>query len=252
MIKRTLISGCLGLVSIAMPAFCSFSAVNDFPNTATVPVSSNGVWSYGYSLTLQPFNFQLATTATNNYFGQYGGAPGAVGFYTPETNASTGPYPLPAVLKNTTGANYSALTIPNWPPNVLLMHPGPNNEYSVIRFTAPTSATYSVTGLFTGLDDHGTTTDVHVSIPALGGSASQFSGNVNGFGPSSTQPFSFTAALTQGQSVDFAVGYGNNNLYYDSTGFDATITATPEPGFYGFLTLGLSGLLFAARLRKRA
>jgi hypothetical protein len=120
---------------------------------------------------------------------------------------------------------------------VLLLHPGADGQYAIVRFTAPAAATYSVSGIFIGLDNQNrTTTDDHIFTPA----DNLYAASVN----SSTysHAFSFTRALAANETLDFSVGYGPDNLYYDSTGLSATISPTPEPGFYGLMALGLAGL----------
>jgi hypothetical protein len=51
------------------------------------------------------------------------------------------------------------------PVGQLAFHPGPDGEYSIVRWTAPISGPVSLIALFTGLDDvGGTTTDVPVLL----------------------------------------------------------------------------------------
>ena len=201
-----------------------YNAVADFNASGTTPAqSTNGAWTYGYSTSLGG-TFVLHNTATGNYFGS---PAGAAGFYTPlDGNA------LPTVIKNTNAGALTAGTITNWTPDLLLMHPGQGAQYSVVRFTTPTAGDYTVSSLFQGLDSKGpTTTDVHVRLNGI----DLFSSNVSTYGP---PPVAYSSggslALLAGDTLDFAVGLSanpnDNTFYYDSTGFDATISATPEPG----------------------
>ncbi|MCY2987768.1 MAG: putative Ig domain-containing protein [Planctomycetota bacterium] len=112
-------------------------------------------------------------------------------------------------------------------PGELSLHPGPGGQYSVDRFTAPVSGTYSVTAKFSSLDtDHGGT-DVHVLVNGK----SIFDGVVV------ATPISFSSTplmLAAGETIDIAVGYGPNGNYDDdNTGVDVTISAT-EPGLSGW------------------
>jgi hypothetical protein len=222
-----------------------YNVVTDFHD----PTISTSVWSYGTSTTaggtLTPF-----PAYTNGYFGgtpnnNPGQPSGDAGYY---REPQSGNYFLPAILKNTTAGDLNFVNTVTWPNSVLLLHPGADGAYAVVRFTAPSTSTYSVQGLFVGLDHVGpTTTDVHV-LPSNGDPG--FSGTVNNFGVN--HPFSFTTNLTAGQHIDFAVGFGDNqNLYYDSTGLSASISATPEPGFYGLMALGMAGLGTVVIRRRR-
>jgi len=187
-------------------------------------------------------NFTQDTTATTDYFGDGK----AAGFYTPTSGTSYGPYNLPTVLQNISGGNLNEGSITNWPTTLLLLHPGPSGDYSVVRFIAPTSATYVISGIFTAIDS-GNTADT-ASVTTSGPSSTLlYSTNST----SAPHTFTFNQALTAGESLDFAVGWGVNNQFdNDSTGFDATITATPEPGLYGVLALGLTALVVAVCRRK--
>ena len=92
----------------------------------------------------------------------------------------------------------------------------------MIRWTAPASGNYQVQAVFWGDDFVGpTTTDVHVLHNGLG----LYTGNVDGFGPSSDQSFTTTISVASGDTIDFAVGYGTNgNYFFDTMGVSAVIT----------------------------
>lgn len=88
------------------------------------------------------------------------------------------------------------------PPSLLLVHPGPQGQYSVVRWTAPTTGTYEIAGSFLGLDSQGnTTTDVHI---LLNSSTSLFDADVSGF--NMPQGFSLTQTVSSGDTIDFVVG----------------------------------------------
>jgi hypothetical protein len=233
---KTFASCLLGFIVLGIPAFADYSVVENFPNSPTLP-ATRGVWSYGYSLSLSPFAFVSDTHATSDYFG---GGSGIVGYYSPVS--STG-LDLPTVLKNTTGSPYTITSIVNWSPNYLLLHPGSEDQYSVVQFTAPNAGTYTFSGAFIGLDKSGpTSTDTHIFTSAN----SYYSGAVNSYG--TAIPFSETITLTQNEAVDFAVGDGGNGYSNDSTGL--LLDVTPEPMFYGVLAIGLAGLFLAVRRRE--
>jgi len=232
-------SGLLGLAFLIMPAFADYSVVNNFPNTPMLP-ATNGVWSYGYSLSLSSFGFVLDSTATTDYFND---SSGVVGYYTPLSGAGS---QLPTVLKNTNSGSFEQAGVGPWSPNYLLLHPGSGDQYSVIQFTAPSNGTYVFSGEFIGIATAGTTTDTHI---LLNGSTSLFFKDINSSGPSSAQSFYIPETLTAGETLDFAVGYGTNGNYTsDSTGL--LLNVTPEPMFYGVLGVGLAGLYLANRRRR--
>ena len=129
------------------------------------------------------------------------------------------------------------------------MHPGPQDQYSVIRFTAPSAGTYQLATSFYGLDFVGpTTTDVHVLLDGT----SLFNGEVDGFGAGSGPSFRSNLKLLQGDTVDFAVGFGSNGTYFnDSTGITATLAVgIPEPASLILLSIGIAGLGVLAVNRK--
>jgi hypothetical protein len=246
-----------GILSFGViPSFATvYNATNDFPGGITTSTSpTNGPWSYGYASTLNPVDFTLYNNATSDYFGDGNTA----GFFTQTSGGGYGFYNLPTVLKNTTGSTLGccveAGTIGPWPANLLLMHPGPTGLASVVRFTAPSSALYVVSGEFVAMGNYSGQTTDSVSFTS-GLTSTQLASTA-----SSSNPyfFSFSQFMNAGQSLDFSVGLGpNGQFYWDSTGFDATITSnsefgapTPEPAFYGTLALGLTGLFVAARRRK--
>jgi hypothetical protein len=194
----------------------------------------NGVWSYGWSAALGSAFVADTTTANVSGLDFWEGpvtAAYGLGFPLVDHNGTANPITL----------NGTAL----FEPGQLAMHPGPDGQYSVICFMAPTAGTYQVAGAFTGLDFVGpTTTDVHVLVDGM----SVFDGLVDGYqtGPS----FGATLTLRAGDTVDFAVGYGTNGNYlYDTTGLTATLSSVPEPSTMILALIGSLALAGAARRR---
>lgn len=229
------------LKKLSLASLCATVFWTPVANAATIydpsaefsPTSNpSSPWSYGYSLTqggsmiLHQENFNIN------------------GVDTWRTNIAGSSTPL--VGNNPTSNPVSAIT---WvlDPGTISLHPGPNNERALLRFTAPTTGIYQILGSFSGSDIYGTTTDVHL----LTNGVSIFDGLVNGFSVSSTQLFDNTVKLNNGDFLDFAVGYGyNNNYYNDTTQLSARIiavtTSTPEPAtiisLLGLGTLGMTVL----------
>jgi hypothetical protein len=222
-----------------------FDAANDFSITS----NPNGVWSYGTTGTtltgsFTPFSTAVIGTGVNAGIDAWEGTvPMFGGFF-------------PIVGKNTTNTTVS-------PPNQVLLpeemwiHPGPDGSYAVVRFTAPTTETFTVSATFEGRAPTnegfpaGTTTDVHVRLNGV----SLFDGNVNGFGPSSDQSMpSMALSLHAGDHLDFVAGYGSNqNFLNDTTGLEATIVnAVPEPSTFILTAIGSLAFVIAGRRRSGA
>jgi hypothetical protein len=128
---------------------------------------------------------------------------------------------------------------------MLNMHPDPGGIASDVRWTAPSNGTYSIAGLFEGVDYAGpTTTDVHI---LLNGS-SLFADNINSYLVPSK--FSLVESLSAGDTIDFAVGFGTDGNYlFDSTGLAGSITGTtasgvPEPATTFLIGLGLAAIVW--------
>ena len=108
-------------------------------------------------------------------------------------------------------------------PNGLTMHPGPNGECAVVRFTAPAAGKYRFMGRFwaQNISSSGTDTNVIVSI---NNNTPFVSRNIKALGGSPTNmPFMGTGvALAVGDTIDFKVG-ANGNFANDSTGLHGYI-----------------------------
>ena len=171
----------------------------------------DGVWSYGCTQSLGAA-FHLYTQQVPIFSGVYDW----------RLNSSCGQTNPPSVAYNSTNAVLTGGTV-SVPAHTIWFHPGPEDQHSVLRFTAPASGNYQVKAVFWGDDFVGpTTTDVHVLHNGLG----LYTGEVTGFGrPSSDQSFTTTISVTAGDTIDFAVGYGTDGGYgFDSTGVSAVIT----------------------------
>lgn len=126
----------------------------------------------------------------------------------------------PCVSHNPTSQERSMANI-RWAPGSLSFHPGPQGQYAVVRFTAPEGGEYTISALFTGIDRSPTTTDVHV----LCRGKPVFQGWVNLKGQGNQTAFSGKLTLSQGDPVDFVVGWGNGTHVCDSTGLEARLVA---------------------------
>lgn len=126
--------------------------------------------------------------------------------------------PDPSVAFNTSDADITMAGI-RWEPGRLSFHPGPNGEFSVVRWTAPADGEYALKAGFRAIDQQ-TTTDVHI----LYNGQPLFDGFVRleGSGPFVLHEQSLSVA--QGDTLDFVVGWGNGAHICDSTGLEVSIT----------------------------
>lgn len=195
-------------LAIAFVAFSEKSEAYDPVGEFSLNSNPSGVWSYGYMLTLG---------GTLNYYNQTYLFPTGLMDWRASIDIADG---VPTIICNTSGSDIAIASSNLIRAHGLLLHPGPDGEYSVLRFTAPSSGNYRVFGSWYGLDSVGTTTDVHI----LANGVPLFTGSVNGFGDASGPAFDTTVALNAGDVVDFAVGYGNDLTFNnDATGLDAQV-----------------------------
>lgn len=181
----------------------------------------NGVWTYGYTLdlasSLTPFAGYLDDTSAL-FFGW-------------RTDLSLG---APGIFKNYgTSPGFGIL------PGQVSLHPGPNGEYAVLRFTAPAEGSYAVDAQFFAGDSG--TTDATIVLNQQTASPEFYFPNTD------TNPVANrTFDLVAGAKLDFAVGY-LGSFFSDNTPFTVVIAFTPipEPGTLSLLALGI--LLLVAR-----
>jgi len=215
--------------------FMSTSARADFDVSSDFSATSNpnGVWTYGWSHTLGSSFIADAINRSDS----------GIDFWQGSVGTNEPPKSFPTISRNSS-ANPVAYTTIAYAPHQFSLHPGPNGEYSVARFTVPSSGIYALDSAFVGIDlgpAAPTSTDVHVLINGV----SIFDAGVNGYG--NTQPFSATKQLQTGDTIDFAVGYGSNGTYgNDSTGLSAHLSLIPEPS-----QLALCGVFVIGALQRR-
>ncbi|MEI8259773.1 MAG: LamG-like jellyroll fold domain-containing protein, partial [Deltaproteobacteria bacterium] len=199
---------------------CTASVATDFSATT----NPTGVWSYAWSPT--------RTGARAVYDNPFVSSAISIWGRAGEATAT------PGLEYNGTGADitFSDTTVPRGTVNV---HPGPSDEHSVIRFTAPVAGSYRVRVAFAGRTTGGATTDVAL----VRGSSELFSTNLNAAGTGNTARFATTLTLATGDTVDVAVGYGANlNYYSDTTGVDFVVTIS-DPTACTVTTSGLVAYL---------
>jgi hypothetical protein len=196
---------CCAILSAVPATAQTFDPAVDFSTSA----NPSGVWSYGWTQTLGS-SFILDAIRENN---------SGLDFW--EGSIVGDPRTLfPYVVHNGTDSTIAVFGTVSVAAGQLGLHPGPGGEYSVVRWTAPAPGSYSVTAAFRGIDFGPTTTDVHV----LQNGVSLFDGAVSALGSGPT--YVGVQSISTGDTIDFVVGYGANQTYFnDSTGLAASIVA---------------------------
>jgi hypothetical protein len=124
----------------------------------------------------------------------------------------------PCVTFNATEHALSGYGI-TWQPGQMALHPGPNGEYSVVRWTAPAGGKAVIDAVFSSIAERATT-DVHVlynGTPLFGALI-----NLEGGGPAAEHQAE--VELSTGDTVDFVVGWGNGDYGADTTALAASVT----------------------------
>jgi hypothetical protein len=204
-------------------------------------------WSYGYRGTLTGTSLTLFTAS--DHVNSDGGSTSVQGF-----NAGG---VTPTVLVNVGASdvvfNFGFGNLNPLHPGEMKIHPGPDasNSFSIVRWIAPASGTYLIDAYWTDLDPNGT------QFGGVNGATGAIT--INGavifdvdFGNNTgTSTGTLTETLNAGDIVDFLTG-SQGDYRFDDTGFDATITAVPEPTTISSLFAGgalLSGSLYLRRRR---
>jgi hypothetical protein len=107
----------------------------------------------------------------------------------------------------------------SWPPHQICMHPGPNGEFSVARWTAPVAGQIAISARFMGVPKIPATTDVHV----LHRGRALFDSLLNLSGHPNSAVYSGRMVVAQGDTIDFVVGFGNQNYGGDTTSLEASL-----------------------------
>ena len=211
------------LLTLAAAAYATdtWDATTDFG-----PQNPNGAWSYGYGTTGTSF------TPYSLYSPNCEG--GIKCWYAPFYGD------VPRVGFNPTGQFIDWGTVV-FPPDTLSVHPYAGED-TIVQWTAPATGTYSIAGFFDILDIYPTgiiglvyENGTQLYSGEILGPPAQFPDKVGG-----REDFSFSALnLKAGDVISFAVN-DDNDFYYDTTGFDATITLVPEPGSLLLVASGLA------------
>lgn len=182
----------------------------------------NGRWSYGYAPDLESgYTMTLYNTGTTqeNSLQRW------------HTDSSTEPSVTHNPTDDIQGINDGAGTV--WPANTTAISPGLQGEKSIIRWTAPASGTYLISARFWDITGGYTSTDVHV----LQNGSSLFSDDITNHydvPASADQPEqNFTKIvdiITTGETIDFAVGRGNDVNARDTTAVEIRVSLVADAG----------------------
>jgi hypothetical protein len=177
------------------------------------------VWTYGYtekpdcSGAMIPFKNKLSSSFQSRPFDEW-----LLG-----TTESANDLPMVSQTKGNT-----LLSPLKWSPNGLSMHPGPQGQCAVVRFTAPAAGNYRFMGRFwaQNVSGPGNSTDTNVMVAINNSNLPGFPANIKALGlPASptNMPFMKTdVSLAIGDTIDFKVS-ANGNFISDSTGLHGYI-----------------------------
>lgn len=171
---------------------------------------SNGLWNYGYSAsdTDNTLTLFVPATDTDTIPGCNGGNFERWRINNPDT--------IPQIARHN-----PALTCNNIPSNALFMHPGFGGQRAVVRWTAPGSGTFQLTGSLQRMN-LGATTDLKIIKNAATPSESiVFAGN-----NSSTFQIAYNVNVTvaAGDKLDFSVGNGDGSQIGDGSSIAINIS----------------------------
>jgi hypothetical protein len=162
-----------------------------------------GVWSYGWSTDLAG-----PLTVYPDTFAKEGGTN-----WTDFTIEASGDPNVAYVPVGDTGVDVPAGT--------MAFHPGPGNQFSHCRFTAPIAGVYNIAANFTSISyggPHGYVLHNGVSLgDSLLAQGTPWSKSIN------------SVTLAAGDTIDAVVGVGTDGFYSnDETTFSLTVTAAPS------------------------
>lgn len=175
---------------------------------------ANGLWNYGYSTSDADNTLNLFNAATDADSVPIGcGSPF-------ERWRINNPETIPQIARHN-----PAVTCANIPSNALFIHPGKNNQRAVLRFNAPASGTFQITGTFQKQAPSATSDLKIIKNAALPGETVLYTGVI---GAVYHQTFNFTVTIAAGDKIDFSVGDdGNDTWQNDGSSIAVTIGQPP-------------------------
>ncbi|MBS1794234.1 MAG: carboxypeptidase regulatory-like domain-containing protein [Acidobacteria bacterium] len=167
---------------------------------ALVQGGASGVWFYGYT-----------ANDASNAFVPYSLTDNAIDCGSPADvwRFSTGGDTTPVLVRYQAPCNGT-------PTDSLHVHPGANGERTVLRWVAPASGTYQLTGAIQRANPIATT-DIRILQNETTG---LFTGNINS---QFQQAFNPTVTVAAGDTIDFSVGFGNGTYNSDGTTLNVAV-----------------------------
>jgi len=153
----------------------------------------------------------ILNSGLEQFIPRSGGTPAGLTLWTGELG------PEPCAAHNQTDHDIQGPGVV-WKPGQVSLHPGPDGSYGVLRWTAPRSGSCEVKVKFTSIAGQATT-DVHV----LHQGRTIFDDGIHIGGRGNEAAFEKTVSVQAGDTIDFAVGWGNGNYGGDTTAVAATI-----------------------------
>jgi hypothetical protein len=185
----------------------TYNAVTDF----SLKSNPNGVWSYGGLSAVTGGTFTAFTTSTDN-----SAYPGVLSW----SNGGSIPYSVSDTL-NTTGSSVLISVTVDLPPNQVSIDG--EDLIADLRFTAPATGVYDLSGLFQRDDIYANPVNVYV---VENGTTILFSAtNFTEYGSEVTFDNVGKVRLTKGSTLDFVESASQYNN--DSTGLEADIVLLP-------------------------
>lgn len=189
-----------------------FNPTNNI-NTATNPFE---VWTYGYTVAADcsgsviPFkNKGVDPTHLGSKFT----------FWSLGTNGATNANDLPLVGQRE-GA--TLLNPVRYSPQGITMHPGPQGQCAVVRFTVPATGKYTIMGRFWAQNITAGGTNSGTRVMRNGSPAIDARVTVTAPSGTTNNPFTWSGALNLGDTIDFMVD-ANGSFISDSTGLHGYI-----------------------------
>jgi hypothetical protein len=231
----------LAAASVGLAYATPYDAVSQFSLSTNTPTN---LWSYWGSPSTNVSTYASTISILPVLFNT------TCGFGTSCWDTSSGEQNL--ILQNVTGADVFGFPNSDARNNQLTYYP--RDGIVLVRFLAPTTGSYSLTGFFEGSSPAPESSQDFIAVNENVGSPLFNQTGVLGFG--TIDPFNFTLSLNAGDTVDFLVAgvSTTSDLNSLSTGFDATLTAstgTPEPGSLLLLGSGVLGLAGVIRRKIR-
>lgn len=192
----------LAASSAASFAQTSWDAVGDFSLTS----NPGSAWSYHWQSpggALQPLPFSTVVDP--------------VGLSGWSRFGSSFNFPLVGINTTASSIEFASSVLPL---SVLDLHPGPSNDRAVVAWTAPSTGTYVITGLFQLIDRQPT----GVQVLVRQSSTTLLNKPLTAFADSTS--FRFVRSVTAGQKVTFSVD-ANGDYANDSTALKVGILKLP-------------------------